>query len=65
MSSPANAYSWLKGKGYIAATNAPLADPSQSVLSWLGGNMPPSGTSSNAKASSDLTAWAAAGAADN
>jgi hypothetical protein len=65
MSSPSSAYSWLSGRGYITSTNAPLADPSQSVLSWLGGNMPPGGPGSNAAAASALSSWAAAGAPNN
>jgi hypothetical protein len=65
MVTKSGAYTWLKGRGYITATNAPLADPQQSVLSWLGGNMPPSGSTSNAAAVSDLTAWAGAGAPNN
>jgi hypothetical protein len=65
MKTPSAAYTWLKGRGYITATNAPLADPSGSCLSWYGGNMPPSGPSSNAAAKADLTSWAAAGAPNN
>ncbi|HEY8072723.1 MAG TPA: hypothetical protein VIF62_01405 [Labilithrix sp.] len=60
-SSATKTYSWLNGRGQIPG----VADASQSCLSWLGGNMPPSGPSSNSKASSDLAAWAAAGAANN
>jgi hypothetical protein len=65
MSSASKGYTWLTGKGYIRATNAPLADPNQSCLSWLGGNMPPTGPSSNSAASADLATWAAAGAPNN
>ena len=65
MGTATGGYSWLAGKGYITATKAPLADPAQSCLSWLGGNMPPSGATSNAAASSALVAWAAAGAPNN
>jgi hypothetical protein len=61
-STASGAYSWLSGKGQITATNAPIADTSQSCLSWLGGDMPPSGPGSSAAAASDLAAWAAAGA---
>ncbi len=62
MSTAPKAYTWLTQKGYITTAKAPLADPAQSCLSWLGGNMPPSGVTSNAGASSALAAWAAAGA---
>jgi hypothetical protein len=65
MGSPATSYTWLQGQGYIGGTASALADPNQSCLAWLGGNMPPSGTSSNAQAVSDIKAWAAAGALDN
>jgi hypothetical protein len=65
MSSASKAYSWLTSRGYIDGTSSPLADPDQSILSWLGGNMPPNGPRSNAKATSDLQAWAAAGAPNN
>jgi hypothetical protein len=58
-------YTWLKGKGQINGTTSALADPSQSVLSWLGGNMPPSGPSSDPAAESDIKAWVAAGALNN
>lgn len=63
-SSAKNTYSWLSGKGYISGTSSALVDSSQSCLSWYGGNMPPSGPS-DAKAVSDMNAWAAAGAANN
>ncbi len=65
MSSASKAYTWLKGKGYISGTSSALADPNQSCLSWLGGNMPPNGPSSNSAATSALSAWAAAGALNN
>ncbi len=65
MSTSSLAYSWLSGKGYIAAVNAPLADPNQSCLSWLGGNMPPSGPTTSVAAVDALTSWAAAGAPNN
>jgi hypothetical protein len=63
-SSASNLYNWLKGKGYISGTSSALVDSSQSCLSWYGGNMPPSGPN-DAKAVSDMNAWAAAGAANN
>jgi hypothetical protein len=65
MSTASKGYTWLSGKGYITATKAPLADPAQSCLSWLGGSMPPGGPHTNAAASSDLATWAAAGAPNN
>jgi len=54
-------YTWLKGKSQIPD----IADPQYSCLSWLGGNMPPRGPKSNAAASADLSAWAAAGGQNN
>jgi hypothetical protein len=63
-SSKSSLYSWLSGKGYISGTSSALVDSSQSCLSWYGGNMPPGGPN-DAKAVSDMNAWAAAGAANN
>ena len=65
MSTAAKSYTWLSTRGYISVTKAPLADPAKSCLSWLGGNMPPSGAGSNTAATTALTAWAAAGAPNN
>ena len=49
--------------GQIDGTSgSAIADPSQSILSWMGGNMPKGGPSSNAAATTDIEAWAAAGA---
>ncbi len=63
-STAAKLYSWLSGKGYISGTKSALVSSSQSCLSWYGGNMPPSGPS-DAKAVSDMNAWAASGAPNN
>lgn len=63
-SSAKNLYSWLQGRGYISGASSALVDPSQSCLSWYGGNMPPSGPN-DAKAVTDMNAWATAGAANN
>ncbi len=63
-SSATKLYSWLQGKGYINGKSSALVSTSQSCLSWYGGNMPPSGPN-DAKAVSDMNAWAAAGAANN
>jgi hypothetical protein len=65
MKTASGAYSWLEGKGQISGTSSALADPSQSILSWMGGDMPRSGPSSDASATSDIEAWAKAGAANN
>lgn len=58
-------YTWLQGKGYISGVNSSLVDANSSCLSWYGGNMPPSGPSSYAKAKADMDAWAKAGGANN
>jgi hypothetical protein len=58
MSDASASYTWLNNKGQIPS----IANSSGSCLSWLGGDMPPSGPTSNAKATADLSAWAAAGA---
>ena len=63
-SSVSSLYTWLKGKGYINGTSSKLTSSSQSILSWYGGSMPPSGPS-DATAVSQMDAWAAAGAANN
>jgi hypothetical protein len=58
MSKAPDAYAWLSRKGQIPG----IADPNVSRLSWLCGDMPPGGTTSDARAAADLAAWAAAGA---
>jgi hypothetical protein len=55
-------YSHLVRDGQIAPPSAPFADPNQSYLVWLGGNMPQDSSKPNAQAAKDLQAWAAAGA---
>ncbi len=65
MGSPSAAYSWLKAKGYINGPSSALVDSSQSCLSWYGGNMPPSGPGSWSAATTDMAAWAKAGALNN
>jgi hypothetical protein len=64
MSSASGAYSYLSRKGYIQGSSSSLVSTSSSILSWFGGNMPPSG-GSDAQAVTDFQAWAAAGAQDN
>jgi hypothetical protein len=63
MKDAASAYSWLRSRGYIAGKDSVLVSPHNSCLRWFGGNMPPHGTS-NDEAVVDLTAWVAAGAAE-
>ncbi len=61
-------YTYLKGTSKDCGSPnciATLANSSSSVLSWFGGSMPPGGTTSDAQATSDVNAWAAAGALDN
>lgn len=65
MSTAPKAYTWLKAKKQINGATSALADPKLSSLSWLGGNMPPSGPAANAASAADLAAWAAAGAPNN
>jgi hypothetical protein len=64
LSTPAKAYSYLGGKGYITAGTKPALVSSKSCLSWYGGTMPPGGPSS-ATAVKDFDAWAAAGSKNN
>jgi len=64
-SSATKLYSWLQGKGYINGTSSTLVNKSKSILSWYGGDMPPSGPTSDAQAVTDMNAWAAAGAQNN
>jgi hypothetical protein len=64
MGSASSAYSWLSGQRYISGTSSLLVTTG-SCLSWYGGTMPPNGPRSDAQASSDMDAWAAAGAKDN
>jgi hypothetical protein len=62
MGTSAKAYSYLSS--YINGTSSRLVSPSQSCLTWFGGNMPPGG-GSDAQAVTDLDAWVAAGALNN
>jgi len=59
------AYSYLKGKGYINGAGSTLVKNGSSCLSWYGGFMPPGGPSSLSSATTDMNAWATAGAQDN
>ena len=65
MDTPHHAFVYLKNRGYIAGSIPGLVDPTQSPLSWLGGDMPPNGPTSYPQAEDDLNAWAMAGALDN
>lgn len=62
MGSPTAAYSFL---GSYMSGSPPRLVSRGSVLSWYGGNMPIGGPRSNAQATMDMNAWAAAGAKDN
>lgn len=62
MRSPSNAYTWLQSKNQINGKSSAIGDPSSSVLSWMGGSMPPHGPSSDAASTSAFEAWTAAGA---
>ena len=64
MNSASGSYSWLSSQGYIRGTGSVLVGAG-SCLTWYGGNMPPGGPRSNAQATSDMNAWAAAGAMNN
>jgi hypothetical protein len=65
MSTASGSYSYLTGKHQIGGSSSALVSANTSCLSWMGGNMPPLGPSSEAAATADLQAWAAAGAQDN
>jgi hypothetical protein len=62
MPNPKSAYSYLQA--YISGSSSILVKTG-SCLSWYGGNMPPGGPRTEAMATSDMNAWAAAGAMDN
>ena len=64
MSTANDAYSWLRAQGYINGKNSTLVSTDKSCLKWFGGNMPPCGGGGN-NAVSDMSAWVAAGAANN
>ena len=65
-SSSSSCYTWLQGKKQVnGGPNPALASLQSSCLSWYGGNMPPSGPSSYAQATTDINAWAAAGGKNN
>ncbi len=63
--SPSQLYGYLQGRGYVGGANPSLTSPSKSCLSWYGGNMPQGGPTSNAQATTDMNAWAAAGGQNN
>jgi hypothetical protein len=46
---------------YINGTQSNLGG----LFTWMGGFMPPSGPTSNTKATAEIDAWVAAGALDN
>ena len=62
MNTPSPGYVWLGQQGY---SGPEIANPKRSPISWYGGNMPDGGPSVNAQATSDMNAWAAAGAQNN
>jgi len=65
MATASGAYAWLSQKNQLGGASPKLVSASVSCLSWMGGNMPPGGPSSNPMAAAALEAWAAAGAQDN
>ncbi len=61
-------YNYLKGETKDCGSPdclATIASSTGSVLTWLGGPMPPGGASSNPAAVSDLQAWVASGSPNN
>ncbi|HEY2513072.1 MAG TPA: hypothetical protein VGI39_19525, partial [Polyangiaceae bacterium] len=56
-------YSWLSGRGEIKSLNSTQS----SILTWFSsrGTMPRGGASSNPAATTDISAWAAAGYQNN
>jgi hypothetical protein len=56
-----SAYGFLQGAGYINGTQSTVA----AVFGWMGGIMPPGGSKPNAKATTEVKAWVAAGAAND
>ena len=66
MGTASGSYSYLTNKRQLGGAAAPaLVSSSTSCLSWMGGNMPPLGPSSDATATAELQAWAGAGAQNN
>jgi hypothetical protein len=65
MTSPSAAFAWLEGQAQVGSSPPPIADPNSSCLSWLGGDMPPDGLTTDPVAQLDLDRWAMAGANDN
>ena len=59
VTSASTAYGFLQSTGYLASLGQ------TPIFSWMGGTMPPGGTTSDAKAASDVEAWVAAGASDD
>ncbi len=68
ISTASSCYTWLQSKGQINGTSTPaLTNPSASVLTWYGGNMPTVAppASQTMQAVTDMNAWAAAGGQNN
>jgi hypothetical protein len=65
MSTASGSYSYLTNKRQLGGASPEIVSPSASCLSWIGGNMPPLGPSSDATATAELQAWVAAGAQNN
>jgi hypothetical protein len=65
MTSAAGAFTWLTTEKQLGGASPELTNPNLSCLSWLGGNMPPSGPTSEPAAQAAMQAWVAAGAQNN
>jgi polyvinyl alcohol dehydrogenase (cytochrome) len=59
------AYNSLVQVGQINGVGSPIAKRGLSRLSWMGGDMPPAGPTSNPDAEQAIVAWVAAGAPNN
>ena len=65
MGTPHAAFAWLSAEGQLRGSQPAITDPSSSCLSWLGGDMPPSGPSSDPAVNKDFTMWVSVGANEN
>jgi hypothetical protein len=65
MTSPSATFAWLMSQNQVGGTQPALLDPSSSCFTWLGGDMPPGGPSTDPSAQNDFDLWLKAGAKDN
>jgi hypothetical protein len=57
MGTPHAAFAFLTAEGQLTGPQPAITDSSSSCLSWLGGDMPPGGPTSDPMVTKDFTMW--------